>query len=72
MKLCQADQLSAVAERRKCSKLSSTASQLKGSLSPDLQLAMDLSMEKGAWLTVLPIGLSLAFRDAIALCYTGH
>ena len=53
------------------------ASNLKHLLSTDLQLAMDLSQEKGAsnWLTVLPLdqyGFSLhksAFRDALALRY---
>ena len=55
----------------------SSSSQLKASLPPDLQRAMDLSMEKGAsnWLTVLPVdefGFTLhkgAFRDALALHY---
>ena len=57
---------------------SSSSSQLKASLPPDLQRAMDLSMEKGAsnWLTVLPVvdefGFTLhkiTFRDALALRY---
>ena len=75
-----ADQLSSVAEikKRKRSQLSSTASQIKASLPPDLQRAMDLSEEKGAsnWLTVLPVeefGFILhkgAFRDALALRYS--
>ena len=47
-----ADQLSSVAEikKRKRSQLSSTVSQLKASLPPDLQRAMDLSQKKGACL----------------------
>ncbi len=69
-----ADQLSAVTEvrKRKRERLSSHTSELKSSLPPNLQRAMDLSQEKGAsnWLTVLPVeefGFSLhnsAFRDA--------
>ena len=55
-----ADQLSAIADvkKRKRSYLCSTASQLKLTLPPDLQRAMDLSQEKGAsnWLTTLPVG----------------
>ena len=74
-----ADQLSAIADvkKRKRSYLCSTASQLKSTLPPDLQRAMDLSQEKGAsnWLTTLPVeefGFHLhkgAFRDALALRY---
>ena len=74
-----ADQLSSVAEVKKMKRdhQSSSSSQLKTSLPPDLQRAMDLSMEKGAsnWLTVLPVdefGFTLhkgAFRDALALRY---
>ena len=53
------------------------ADQIRETLSPSMQYAMDLSKEKGAsnWLTVLPLeehGFSLhkrAFRDAIALRY---
>ena len=70
-----ADQLSSIAEvkKKKRDHQLSSASQLKTSLPPDLQTAMDLSMEKGAsnWLTVLPVdefGFTLhkgAFRDAI-------
>ena len=53
------------------------ADELRNSLPPPLQRAMDLSMEKGAssWLTVLPLEehhFSLhkqAFRDALALRY---
>ena len=73
------DQLSAVAEikKRKRARQSSSASELKSKLPPDLQRAMDLSTEKGTsnWLTVLPVeefGFSLhkgAFRDALALRY---
>ena len=54
-----ADQLPAIADvkKRKCSYLCSTASQLRLTLPPDLQRAMDLSQEKGAsnWLTTLPV-----------------
>ena len=74
-----ADQLSSVAEAKEMKRdhQSSSSSQLKASLPPDLQRAMDLSMEKGAsnWLTVLPVdefGFTLhkgAFRDALALRY---
>ena len=77
-----ADQLTSVAEikKRKHLHLSSTASQLKASLPPDFQRAMDLSQEKGGsnWLTVLPVeefGFSLhkdAFRNALALRYSWH
>lgn len=57
--------------------LDEVATNVRVSLSPPLQLAMDLSREKGAssWLTVLPLeehGFTLhkqAFRDAIALRY---
>ena len=63
------------ASRRRLSK--DTADELRNSLPPPLQHAMDLSMEKGAssWLTVLPPEerhFSLhkqAFRDALALRY---
>ena len=62
-------------QRRAC--LNDEAANLRESLPPSLQLAMDLAREKGAstWLTVLPIeehGFILhkqAFRDAIALRY---
>ena len=62
-------------QRRAC--LKDEAANLRESLPPSLQLAMDLAREKGAstWLTVLPIeehGFALhkqAFRDAIALRY---
>ena len=74
-----ADQLSSVAEVKKMKRdhQSSSSSQLKASLPPDLQRAMDLSMEKDTsnWLTVLPVdefGFTLhkgAFRDALALRY---
>ena len=54
-----ADQLLSVADikKRKRNHQSFTTSQLKASLPPDLQRAMDLSMEKGVsnWLTVLPV-----------------
>ena len=54
-----------------------TAEKIRESLSPSIQLAMDLAQEKGAssWLTALPLeehGFSLhksAFRDAMALRY---
>ena len=74
-----ADQMTAVNEvrKRKCAHSSLHAGELKSSLCPDLQRAMNLSQEKGAsnWLTVLPIeefGFSLhkgAFRDSLALRY---
>ena len=71
--------MTSVAEvkKRKRDHQSSIACQLKDSLSPDLQRAVELAMEKGAsnWLTVLPVeefGFTLhkgAFRDALALRY---
>ena len=53
------------------------AEKIRESLSPSMQLAMDLAQEKGAssWLTALPLeehGFSLhksAFKDAMALRY---
>ena len=61
--------------RRKLS--DDAATQLRDSLTPSLQRAMNLSMEKGAssWLTVLPLAEhqfalhKQAFRDALALRY---
>ena len=74
-----ADQMTAVNEVRKGKRAQSSlhAGEVKSSLCPDLQRAMDLSLEKGAfnWHTVLPIeefGFALhkgAFRDTLALRY---
>ena len=54
-----ADQMTAVNEVRKRKRAQSSlhTGELKSSVCPDLQRAMDLSQEKGAsnWLTVLPI-----------------
>ena len=74
-----AEQISAKStiKSKRCIMLDEVATNVRASLSPPLQLAMDLSREKGAssWLTVLPLeehGFTLhkqAFRDAIALRY---
>ena len=73
-------EIKAEARSDKIQKQTSRLTDLKKSLSPSLQRALDLANEKGAstWLTVLPIdeyGFALhkgAFRDALSLRYSWH
>ena len=73
-------EIKAEARSDKIQKQTSRLTNLKKSLSPSLQRALDLANEKGAstWLTVLPIdeyGFALhkgAFRDALSLRYSWH